>query len=316
MRRALCRTPLLCHVVVMAFVITGLSACEEESQGLPPPESPPSPAASAPPSGSAAASAANLSAAGSNPNKEKLEEAESVDDPRSLPFLRHKARPTTPNPVFQGDPIEPSKDYRKRRVRSSKVSPIERHWGKTSSSKGALAKDIAAILDEEEPTDNDPEKAEAKAGEYRLVMYRLNVKTGVVDTFSHAYHSNRSREAALARKTADGYRLTRPSAEDIKDRQQKAGAGAKANKKGKSKAKKSDDDCPVRVTWTTGDGSSRAEQSRCFKTREEARRFQQERRKAAGIKGNRRGARKGPKQDAPKAKPPSRQDNSLQPQTR
>ena len=305
MRRALCRTPLCCHVIVLAFVITGVCACEEESQGLPPP-----PAASAP--SSASASGAAHSGATSDPDEAKEDESESADDARRLPFLRNKARPTTPNPIFQGDPIVPSKDYRRRRVQPSGVSPIERHWGKTSISTDAVAKDIAAILDAEEPTDKDPAKANAKEGEYRLVLYRLNAKTWAVETFDRAYHSNRSREAALARKTSEGYRLTRPSAEDIKDRKQKAGAGAKANKKGKSKAKKSGDDCPVRVTWTTGDGSSREEQSRCFKTREEARRFQQERRKAAGLKG---GARRGPKRDAPKAKPPSRQENSLQPQT-
>ena len=314
MQRLLVRKNLLSRAVFLAFVGAGLCGCEEETQSLPPSEPPPP--AHATPTEPTAVSAAAHSGAVSDLEKNEAKETESVDEARRLPFLRNKTRPTKPNPIFQGDPIETSKAYRNRRVRSSGVSPIERHWGNPSKATAAAPKDIAAILDAEEPTDNGSAKAQAKAGEYRLVMYRLNAKTGSVETFDHGYHSNRSREAALARKTSKGYRLTRPGEEDVKDRNQKPGAAGDANKKGKSGAKKSGDDCPVRVSWTTGDGSSRAEQSRCFKTREEARRFQQEKRKAAGLTGNGPGARRRPKREAPKTKAPSRENNSLQPQTK
>ena len=195
--------------------------------------------------------------------------------------------PDEASPLFAGRPVEPSAAYQGMKTDPlAGVSPIERHWGSEESllagaKRGrriiaAPSAGVGATLFGDSKgieVGHAPEKPDTvgkgKPGDgkrYRLVLYRMDRRTGNVEVFDQTFFSEEAREAALKTRTAQGYRTERPPVEEIEKVR-------KELEKIKAAQKRGSDECDHKVTWMTGVGKAATLHSQCFKTKEEADRF-------------------------------------------
>ena len=214
----------------------------------------------------------------------------------ALPAFISKRDEYNNSPLFKGRVVKPSPDYAGMRVELSDVSVNERSWGRDpAESEEAVRRKLhmnsmaapaasTQIFKSDEPAEDEPEEAdkasEAKAKKgrsaeaerkYHLVMYRLNEKTGKVETFDRRYASQKAMDAAARFASNQGYAKEKPSAAKLKQL-----AEAKAKKKAEAEAKKraaAAAACPFKATWT----EKGVTQTRCFKTQKAANAFSQAR---------------------------------------
>jgi hypothetical protein len=288
------------------FALLSLPGCEDEMPSGPrggiPEAAPPAPAALGQKAGAAPAKA-DPAAAGAAvktrrsraPTASEVLGLETDGKGKVATFFRAEPR-DGPNPLFTGKSALPTGRHASLRVRSINVSPIERHWGSdlrsSTKSAGAFkAKLVLELGDEPEERDflSDAEdaaqggKAAAKTaavspaaatgGEHSLLMYRLDPKTGRLDTFKRKFPTKAAKDAAARFATMSGYSFKAPSAAAVSNARKKVRAANKASeavakKEGEKKVEKKDD-CAFRATWYEGSGNNRTSQSRCFSSQSE-----------------------------------------------
>ena len=323
--RALAR---IVHGLIPALL---LCACfgDDDSGQPPPPGPPPAPATAAPDATAAAASdgvavaAAPDTAAPTPPSR-----APTAADMLGLgrrdltgksrlalpPFLQGGLPEGQENPLFKGQPVQPSTEYAALKTNPIDVSPIERHWGADEELRGGGAPGQRGLSaprpSNVESVFGTASKPTAVAGvegsaatseaKFRVTLYRLNAQTGQVETFDRAYTTAEARDAAREFKAKEGFKPERPAQKDV----DAVAAAAKALREaGDKKEGVNDPACKFRATWSTGEGSSRETHSRCFNTQGEVDRFTAER----GRNPNGAGAT-APEKEAPKERPEDKSD--------
>ena len=225
-------------------------------------------------------------------------------------FLRPPEGRTGPNPLFAGNPAKPSGAYAGMKIRTINVSPIERHWGaahdkkvkpKTVAKSGVLSlsddqdggiltsnKDKAAAADKEKGKSATAGKSSER---FELLMYKLDRKTGHVETFKRAFTTKEARDSAAKFAAMSGYSETAPSKELLDKIRNKARAAKQAEeakkvaeqakKKAKEKEEAKKKECAFRATWYVGSGESRTSKSQCFDSQASLNAFMAARQKAA-----------------------------------
>ena len=190
--------------------------------------------------------------------------------------------PNAASPLFTGNAAAPSGRYSKLRVSPLGVSPLERHWGskedlygKTAARKKPKAPVVAATAPNVRPggkifdgkavepsaeavarTGPDGQEGKDETARFRLVLYKLDPKTGSVETFDRSYASEEARNAAESYALRRGFAKKKPTDKEIEDIKSQLQA-AKAEK-GEPKR----DECRFRAYWT----EKGTRQSRCFES--------------------------------------------------
>jgi len=211
---------------------------------------------------------------------------EPKNDARALPFMKRVSGNKSSNPLLDGKTVKASASYRRLRVRRRPVNPVR--WQLSVAPQSETDKGSESATAVAWQADEDEEEQEQAA--FRVKLYRRDAKTGELEVFEQSYSSEQEYTVALTRKLSDGYTRTPPAAAASEKKQPAKAKADPASKKEADKDSTKDkktakNSCPVQVTWTTGEGKTRKEHSRCFQDRASAKAFQDQRRKALEKSG-------------------------------